>query len=53
MTGATPPKSCLVRPWTPVLIRITGSGPALPTGGGRSRHNNPCGKARIPEADRA
>ena len=48
MTGATPPFSRLDRPWTPLLFHIAGVvGPPSP--GGRSRHNDPCRKARIPD----
>ena len=44
-----PPVSGPVQLQPPALYSIAGAGPALP-GGGRSRHNDPCGKARIPEA---
>ena len=52
VTGATPLfcASCGARHPFQLTLRVSVA--ALP-GGGRSRHNNPCGKARIPEADRA
>ena len=51
MAGATPPR---LRTSTAALdprmaMRITWASASLPTGGGRSRHNDPCGKARIAE----
>ena len=52
VTGATPLfcGSCGARHPFQLTLRVSRA--ALP-GGGRSRLNNPCGKARIPEADRA
>ena len=52
VTGATPLfcASCGVRHPFQLTLRVSVA--ALP-GGGRSRHNNPCGKARIPEAEMA
>ena len=52
VTGATPLfcASCGARHPFQLTLRVSVA--ALP-GGGRSRLNNPCGKARIPEADRA
>ena len=48
--GSDPPFTCLVRPWTPFCLRTSGVlGPPSPRGG-RSRLNDPCRKARIPEA---
>ena len=48
VTGATPLfcASCGARHPFQLTLRVAVA--ALP-GGGRSRHNNPCGKARIPE----
>ena len=52
VTGATPLfcGSCGARHPFQLTLRVSVA--ALP-GGGRSRHNNPCGKARIPEAEMA
>ena len=49
--GSDPPVCALpLRLRTPGwLCASRGSGASLPTGGGRSRHNDPCGKARIAE----